>query len=420
MDIHLLTNFSHLFLFSFFCFTFIMDNLKILQWNARNFHTNFDQFTQFLDKNNCDVICLQSVNRTASDLPVLDGYYYPPYYRLNDKKNVTIATYVRSNLAVKGKLFQSTTKYSVSIELTLNNKPFTIVNCYYPEGVSNKNETEWISNLTDYNEQILILGDFNAHHDYWTNRSVESRRGGNYLSQHIIDSSLTLLNDGSFTRLPERSTDSCTAIDLSIISACMAPQCQWMIQDDSLGSDHLPIIISMETNNVRKLEQDLESGFNTKQADWTLFKTVLCEKMRNHTILNTDSVQKQYDQFRKLVLEAAEISIPRKSNDFQVRYGNAWWNDACSIAVTNKRKAYHYYKRKENDENLEIFKKAKYECKRVINQAKIKYLENYLENNVITYKDATKLWRKIQKIKNRYHLPEQPLVHPPFYHNGQY
>ena len=167
----------------------------------------------------------------------------------------------------------------------------------------------------------------------------------------------------------------------------------------------------METNNVRKLEQDLESGFNTKQADWTLFKTVLCEKMRNHTFLNTDSVQKQYDQFRKLVLEAAEISIPRKSNDFQVRYGNAWWNDACSIAVTNKRKAYHYYKRKENDENLENFKKAKYECKRVINQAKIKYLENYLENNVITYKDATKLWRKIQKIKNRYHLPEQPLVY---------
>ena len=69
--------------------------------------------------------------------------------------------------------------------------------------------------------------------------------------------------------------------------------------------------------------------------------------MRNHTILNTDSVQKQYDQFWKLILEAAEISISRKSNDFQVRYGNAWWNDASSIAVTDKRKAYHYHKCKE-------------------------------------------------------------------------
>ena len=389
-----------------------MANLRIFQWNARNFHTNLDQFKQFFDKNTCNIICLQSVNRKACDLPVLDGFYYPPYYKLNQNNHVSVATYINSNLVVKcvKPPLDDNDSLSVAIELTINDKPFTVINCYYPEGVGNKTTTEWISKLDNHNEQILIVGDFNAHHNLWSNRSVEPRRGGQHLSTHIIESSLVLLNDGSFTRLPERATDSSTAIDLSLVSSCLAPVCQWLLQDDTLGSDHLPIIIQIQSNDIKELEHDLEVGFDTNKADWSLFQSILIEKMSNITISENDSIQFQYDQFRQIILQAAEISIPKKCNEYRARYGNKWWNDECAVAVTNKRKAYHYYKRNENDETLANFKKAKYECKRIIAQAKIKYLENYIENNILSFKDSCKLWKKIKRLKNRYHLPEQPLI----------
>lgn len=395
----------------FLSFPLLMANLKILQWNSRNLHTNLDQFKEFFDNNQCNIICLQSVNRKASELPVLNGFYYPPFYKVNENKNVAVATYVRSDIVVKCVKSPSIDSLSVAIELTLNNRPFTIINCYYPEGVTCKSKTEWILNFDKNNEQVLILGDFNAHHDLWTNKKVNPTRGGQYLSNHIIESSLVLLNDGSYTRIPERPNDSCTAIDLSLISASLAHQCQWSIQDDSLGSDHLPIIIDIFTDDLEYIEKDLENGFNTDKADWTLFKSILQEKLNNQPISQNLNLQERYHKFRMYVIQAAEISIPKKSIIYKLRYGNEWWTDECAIAVTEKKKAYHYYKRHENNDTLEIYKIAKLKCKIVIAKAKIKYLEHYLENNILSHKDANKLWKKIKKIKNKFNLPEKPIIH---------
>ena len=260
------------------------------------------------------------------------------------------------------------------------------------------------------NEQFLILGDFNAHHSYWNTNIVESKRGGQKLYNCIIESSLTLLNDGSFTRIPDRVNDSSTALDLSFISANLAPACQWMIQDDTLGSDHLPIIINIASAIVGKIEKDIELGFDTKKADWGLFNSLLHERIIMIQNKSYKDVQKKYDDFRKIVLEVAEISIPRKSNEFKIRYGNNWWNDECAIAVRDKKRAFHLYKRHECDETLETYKKAKHECRKIINNAKIIYLEQYLNQNIKNFKDARILWKKIRNIKNRTKLPEQPLI----------
>ena len=405
MRFNLLDLMYFVYLFSFF----IMDNLKILQWNCRNFYTNFDEFTQFLQKNPCDILCLQSINRKPVELPCLDGFYYPPFYKTNYKSRIGVATYVRSSICVRKVKSPVENDLQVSIELIVNKKPFTITNCYYPVGLR-ENDIQWIGKYKDDNDQILVLGDFNAHHSYWSNKTIENKRGGQFLYQNIIDSTLTLLNDGSITRIPDRSNDICSAIDLSFISASLASQCQWMVQDDTLGSDHLPIIIDLTFDNIDKIENELEKGFDTRRADWTLFQNILHEKFTLNSEIVHDNVQKQYDHFRKLILEAAEIAIPRKSTEYRVRYGNAWWTEECAVAVRDKKKAYHLFKRHECEETSNNYKKAKNECKKIIAIAKIRYLENYIENNVKDFKDASKLWNKIKKIKNKYNLPEQPLV----------
>lgn len=100
---------------------FTVDTIKILQWNCRNIHTNLDQFNQFLDKNQSDIICLQSVNRKASDLPFFEGFYYPPYYKTNENQKVSIATYIRSNITVRHMPCLSQDNFQVVIEILLDN-----------------------------------------------------------------------------------------------------------------------------------------------------------------------------------------------------------------------------------------------------------------------------------------------------------
>ena len=53
-----------------------------------------------------------------------------------------------------------------------------------------------------------------------------------------------VLNDGSFTRIPDRSDQSKTAIHLTLVSADIADEVGRDVGEYLLSSDHLPIVIS--------------------------------------------------------------------------------------------------------------------------------------------------------------------------------
>ena len=57
--------------------------------------------------------------------------------------------------------------------------------------------TEWIKSLQDWNDKWLIGGDFNAHSPFGEKGCLHVT--SNRFVENIVDSSLYLLNDGSFT-----------------------------------------------------------------------------------------------------------------------------------------------------------------------------------------------------------------------------
>ena len=46
---------------------------------------------------------------------------------------------------------------------------------------------------------------------------------------------------GRITRIPDVSTHTAIAIDLSLVTPDLAVNCSWSTEEDCLGSDHLPI-----------------------------------------------------------------------------------------------------------------------------------------------------------------------------------
>ena len=177
------------------------------------------------------------------------------------------------------------------------------------------------------------MGDFNAHAPFWENgcTSVTCNR----LVENIVDSSLCLLNDGRITRIPDVSTHKATAIDLSLVTPDLAVNCTWYTEEDCLGSDHLSIIIELNENikDDESEDEDKIPKFKYKHADWEAYQAFLISSDIN-SIINED-INMYYSNFTKIILLAAEQSIPRiKHKKIRKQSGNPWWNQVCKQAVS--------------------------------------------------------------------------------------
>ena len=111
---------------------------------------------------------------------------------------------------------------------------------------------------------ILILGDFNAHHSAWYSSSTDTR--GTLLDNVVSVSNFGILNRDSPTRLPGNANPS--SPDVSLASASLITSTNWQTKTN-LGSDHLPILISLKMDHTIKpkpallqLTSDVATGFN--------------------------------------------------------------------------------------------------------------------------------------------------------------
>lgn len=65
---------------------------------------------------------------------------------------------------------------------------------------------------------------------------------GEVVEELIEERSLACVNDGRGTR----GVDSVSCLDLTLVSGNMSNVCEWNVKNDTnLGSDHLPILYSM-------------------------------------------------------------------------------------------------------------------------------------------------------------------------------
>lgn len=211
------------------------------------------------------------------------------------------------------------------------------------KGPSDEN-TDWLLNLPKSKEEWIVCGDFNAHSPFWERdcQSVTNVR----LVENIVDSSLLLLNDGSITRIPDISTHKATSIDLSLVSPDTAAMCSWEVEEDPLGSDHLPIILKLDDSLLPTEDtKDPIPKFCYEKADWSKFESLL--RVQNLSFSDIETLDEFYERFTSTVIAAANQSIPkRKSYKGGKHTGNVWWNQTCADAVKQKRTLYKIWLKK--------------------------------------------------------------------------
>ena len=285
-------------------------DINILQLNLNGIGNKLEELKNFLKKHNIHIAALQETKLTTnSKEPEIEDYTLIRKDRGNNIRGGGLAFFVHNTIPFfKNQSPPNLKKDPHLEELTITipgqSSSLQIRNVYLPPSSScsqNYNPSLRLLN-EDLSDTALILGDFNAHHANWHSEANEDTRGRN-LNDIINQLPIGILNEDQPTRIFNNSS---TAPDISMATNNLLPTSNWKIEH-ALSSDHLPIIISINTS-TKKIKAPKRTFVNFAKADWTKFTEYTEEEFEKSNL--TSNVLKSEKIFRNIMNKAAGRHIP--------------------------------------------------------------------------------------------------------------
>lgn len=206
---------------------------------------------------------------------------------------------------------------------------------------------------------------------------------------------LVCLNNGGGTRLDvNRNKMSCT--DLTLVSASMYSLCDWEIYKDNIGSDHFPIMCTIE---IDKYTQERAPIYRWcfKKAQWNTFK-VCCRELAN-SIKMEGNVDECTAEVTNMISEAASKSISKT-----VIRGNKrmvpWWNHECSLAIKERNIALRNPRNNLSLDNLIEYKRKRARARKIIKIAKRNTWRDFC-STIGRERDVSHVWNVLRKMSGR-------------------
>ena len=265
----------------------------------------------FLTTNNIQVAMVQETKLTSKSKDIkTPGYTLLRKDRGKDKGG-GLAFLIREditfhNIATPAVIESNPNVEHQSIAIKGRTEDLILRNIYIPPASScqqghNLPFQEILNTNTD---NVIIGGDFNAHHSLWHSKGEEDQRG-RLLADEINNSTLGTLNEDNDTRVTE---NNCSSPDITIATPAILPYLTWKVVS-SLNSDHLPIIIQLKADIYHHSTSADKVYINFAKADWTGF-TQFTEDKFSRLPEPTDSIRGE-KAFRKILNEASKKFIPK-------------------------------------------------------------------------------------------------------------
>ena len=286
-------------------------DFNILQININGILGKLDELLHHMAKHNIHIAAIQETKLTIkSHMRATPNYTLVRKDREKDKGG-GLAFLVHNLVPFQKVSSPANLKNDQHIEeLTIsingNNTQLMIRNIYIPpsSSCSSNYRAPSYNILEGLNDTSIILGDMNAHHSFWHSQAAEDIRGRD-IAETINASEYGILNEDT----PTRITSNCkSSPDLSLATAALLPTCAWSTLT-TLGSDHLPIIITLSTEDIKKIKAPNRTFINFKKADWAGFKeyteSIFCNSV------STNDVHVDEKHFRTTLNKATKIFIPQ-------------------------------------------------------------------------------------------------------------
>lgn len=394
----------------------------ILQWNCQSIEKKLPELEQH--SNEFDIMAFSETWLFGEEKLLLRNFDTIKWSR-DTTRGGGVSILVRKNIVYE--VLEVTNKCGKKLEvcgikIRINNKDLFIVSIYRPPTISISTD-EWLSFLNQFNNKnVLILGDYNAHHTHWG--STSSSAEGNRLFEALSESDFDIMNDGSMTTLPSRSRSG-SAIDLSLATVNLLPYASWEVINESWGSDHYPIkmeIFGQVTCKNRASSRRLYSG----KTCWEKVKnnfhmsTPICRDLAFDCSINPlEKYSRLTAIISKCITDAAPVERSRELESRFNRRGNntfksnnipsIWWNSDCEKAVRLRKAAFLKFKFCSSYENFIEYKKNDARTKIVLRTVK---KDHFLEfcSSLDLSANSSCVWAKIKKMSKNYHREEMSNV----------
>jgi len=311
-------------------------------------------------------------------------------------------SYIDNSISFKGRLD------SQAISIHFDNYDLTIISIYrYPRGSLSLEEYSALFAFCLSFANVILLGDFNAHHSEWGNERSDNE--GELLLSSAVETSFTCINSGSPTFLT-RPGQRTSAIDLTFISSSIIGLCDWAVLEDTFLSDHYPTTTLFNRTPTRRSFFSHKIRHSKLQDELfvkNLFSSLdTLRESLSDPLLNP--VQK-YSCFTEHLLRQwfsnseEPHSTGRRSSQRGKRFSPPvpWWNDICQQAVSARRALLSTLKRHPSFFNYLAFKKQEAITRRILRTEKSKGWKEFcasLNPNI----PISHLWRFIKRFRFRH------------------
>ena len=289
--------------------------LRIMQININGINNKLAELTDLIHNTNTDIVTIQETKLTTnSKTPQITGYTAIRTDRQQNKGG-GLLTYIKHDITFTSiPIPQNIDTTHTEIQLTKihlkQNKSIHIANIYIPphttntqtEDAATTNCLEYVTGLTD----SVVTGDFNAHSSSWHSPITDHR--GNLISDIIEQSTHRILNTDTPTRIPPARNQQPTSPDITTISTNIQCTTTWNTTQ-SLSSDHLPILITIDTKTNFRLIQHRKSYTNYNKANWVQFAQDIEDTLANTP--RTDNVHESNKIITDAILQADKKHIPK-------------------------------------------------------------------------------------------------------------
>ena len=260
--------------------------------------------------------------------PVLSiGKYYLATTSKQEEGNLGTAIYVHNKIFYNKRVLNHEQLQISAISLQIDNDKFTLCNLYNQPN-KNYNIDNLQTILRNFEEPLLIVGDFNAHNPIWDENCTAPDNIGRSVEHLMNLNNLCCLNDNETSTYFSKTHGTLSSIDITLCSSNIVDRFEWNISDDLYSSDHFPIVISYLNNNP---SQHIPQ-YNIHKADWTMYE------FHTRQILPFDSL-KDHNETNNYVTDfmkrAADKSIPQ-STPHPNKNKVPWWSDTLSELVKQK------------------------------------------------------------------------------------
>lgn len=235
--------------------------MLLMSWNANGLLCKQSELKQHVANNAYDVICIQE-----TFLKPDKKFSVPAYDVIRTNRDT-----VRGGLVM---LLKAGTKYmqlpspqgieSQVVEVSTANGKLTIVNVYVPPTID---IDVGLYQALFTRPNTIIVGDLNAKNKLW-NSATENGRG-RAIETLVTQHNYVVLNTGQPTFQNSRGHTS--HIDLALVSHSLGAKCTWTTMNNTMGSDHMPMIT--EVGESLYVEVDTVLKWRVNIGHWKTRKT---------------------------------------------------------------------------------------------------------------------------------------------------